>query len=194
VRRRAFSFAAGASLILFLATLVLWVRSYRAADGLSWSAGKRNNGHIFRTYEVLFDSGTVSFLVVDLPEENVQASGYLRWNVPELGTLVPTLPDSFWHRLKFEISRDKLPFGDGELVETLIRLPTWSLALSLCVSPLLWCSRRLRNRQRQRRLLAYRCVACSYDLTANTSGTCPECGAPVPPPAMTLETKSARPA
>ena len=25
------------------------------------------------------------------------------------------------------------------------------------------------------------CVACGYNLTGNTSGTCPECGSPIPP-------------
>jgi hypothetical protein len=173
------------SLLGCVATAVLWVRSYRAADALTWSTGLRPTGRVLRVYEVLFDTGTVSFLVVDLPEEHEGVRGYLHWNVLELGTLVATPPDSFWHRLRFEVSRDRLPFGDSDLVETLIRVPTWSLVFFFSVPPVIWSWWWVRNRRSRRRLLGNQCVACSYDLTGNASGTCPECGAPLPGKAST---------
>jgi hypothetical protein len=45
-------------------------------------------------------------------------------------------------------------------------------------------------------ILAYRkpkadhpvCTRCGYNLTGNTSGVCPECGAPVPPSASIVAT------
>jgi hypothetical protein len=40
--------------------------------------------------------------------------------------------------------------------------------------------RAARRYTRHRRLIQGLCLACGYDLTANTSGTCPECGMPIP--------------
>ena len=53
-------------------------------------------------------------------------------------------------------------------------MPTWGAALAFATYPTLAFIRRpLRRRRRKRRGL---CLACGYDLRANTSGVCPECG------------------
>jgi len=39
--------------------------------------------------------------------------------------------------------------------------------------------RAARRYTRHRRLIQGLCLACGYDLTANASGTCPECGRPI---------------
>ena len=41
MRRKLFTFAAVVSAVLCLAVCGLWVRSYRVADGWSWSDGRR---------------------------------------------------------------------------------------------------------------------------------------------------------
>jgi hypothetical protein len=46
----------------------------------------------------------------------------------------------------------------------------WAWALSVESHDRLVASRRRRNR----------CTACAYDLTANVTGICPECGSPIP--------------
>ena len=45
-----------------------------------------------------------------------------------------------------------------------------------------------------RRRVAGSCASCGYNLSGNISGTCPECGSPVPTSAAKFEQKSPRPA
>lgn len=55
-------------------------------------------------------------------------------------------------------------------------LPLLVITLSgFAVGPIIasWGIRRLRS-------ATHLCIACGYNLTGNTSGTCPECGTPVP--------------
>jgi len=49
----------------------------------------------------------------------------------------------------------------------------WLLALCAMILPMIWLREpwtRFRNRDRNL------CVSCSYELTGNTTGVCPECG------------------
>ena len=55
-----------------------------------------------------------------------------------------------------------------------IDAPLWALALLAGVTPPL--IRDLNTRLRDRRRTAGLCPSCSYDLTGNVSGVCPECG------------------
>lgn len=54
-------------------------------------------------------------------------------------------------------------------------IPSWSLILLFALLPALWLYRWRIHPIR----LPGQCRRCGYDLTGNTSGTCPECGAPV---------------
>lgn len=56
-----------------------------------------------------------------------------------------------------------------------VKAPWWPLALLAAAPPALAA---LRASTRRRRHRAGRCVACGYNLTANVSGLCPECGGP----------------
>ena len=53
-----------------------------------------------------------------------------------------------------------------------LSLPDWFLALLLAVLPGLWAFKMLPRSAKN----AGRCTQCGYNLTGNTSGTCPECG------------------
>ena len=57
-----------------------------------------------------------------------------------------------------------------------IALPLWIpfLLIAIPTAFLFWLDRR--------RIPPHCCQKCGYDLTGNTSGTCPECGAPAGPP------------
>jgi hypothetical protein len=57
-----------------------------------------------------------------------------------------------------------------------------------------WVFRKAKLDLQKCRIAHRMCPKCSYDLTGNTSGTCPECGTPVPTRAKTPETESPRPA
>jgi predicted amidophosphoribosyltransferase len=50
----------------------------------------------------------------------------------------------------------------------------WKWILLLAILPVLWLLRRLIRP----RPVAGQCNTCGYNLTANTSGVCPECGTP----------------
>ena len=55
-----------------------------------------------------------------------------------------------------------------------IWVPFWSIVMMFLIIPIYGLGRSLmRNGYNQ-------CRTCGYDLTGNTSGTCPECGTPVP--------------
>ncbi len=61
---------------------------------------------------------------------------------------------------------------------TQIVFPLWAPALLLAAVSL-FLLLRMPVRKYYRRL-GNRCLACGYNLTGNTSGTCPECGTPIP--------------
>ena len=113
---------------------------------------------------------------------------------PELDALPPGERDRVWQRVRRAVP-DASTFaaavlficapGMGEgLSHTWINpgLPTPLVVASLCVllplavfllAKIQW---RRRVRAYLRRLLPHLCSACGYDLTANASGVCPECG------------------
>lgn len=67
-----------------------------------------------------------------------------------------------------------LPGIDGSYRSgwTIAVLPLWiPLAISTCFA--------IRLTRRYRRSILRYCRGCSYDLTGNTSGVCPECGSPI---------------
>jgi hypothetical protein len=73
----------------------------------------------------------------------------------------------------------------GTFVESNTYVPIWLamlLTLPLAIPCLAW---ELRGRQYRHRVLHGLCIHCGYDLTGNTSGTCPECGTPAGPTGTT---------
>ena len=55
-------------------------------------------------------------------------------------------------------------------------IPCWFLATLFAIPPIYWLARKAQSR---RLLRSGHCPTCRYDLTANTTGVCPECGAAV---------------
>ncbi|HXE54709.1 MAG TPA: hypothetical protein VN541_16930 [Tepidisphaeraceae bacterium] len=81
------------------------------------------------------------------------------------------------------VTSDEFPDGGPVTVsatKTLI-FPAWQLALLSAFIPAWWTLRRVRS---SLKIGHGGCAVCGYNLTGNTSGTCPECGtaitAPVP--------------
>jgi hypothetical protein len=54
-----------------------------------------------------------------------------------------------------------------------VRVPLWAVMVALAFFPLMGMARRVLTRQHPAS-----CRKCRYDLTANVSGVCPECGTP----------------
>jgi len=162
VRRRIFSLMSLLSLLLCVATVVLWVRSYHG--GIDVEEGFDRSGFHAERGE----------LELAGPHREILHLSPTEW--PDMG-----LASSYTNQFGFGY----LP--PDELFGGRVAMPIWSLISVAALLPSLWLLIRFRNRVQRGGC----CRQCSYDLTGNTSGTCPECGSPVP---KAREPKSPRPA
>jgi hypothetical protein len=117
--------------------------------------------------ELIAQYGDLSTHIKAAPKARVE---FRTRHPPALRIVYPT----FWRRRGFYYYR-----SDAFPGWTLI-VPHWFGLLPMIPSPLAHAGRMIRRRRRLRRGL---CPRCGYDLTANPSGVCPECGGPAPPPA-----------
>ena len=153
------------SLVLFLMTGALWVRSY-------WANRGRPGG--FPGDEWIFRTGFVGSFEGRLAVE---------W-CRQLGPPTRALGDdafSAWGfqspRWDFELRRYRGLDGDNPNRQyTFLAVPHWFPMLLLAPLPA-WCLRQAVRRRRRDKPAGF-CVHCGYDLTGNVSGVCPECGAP----------------
>ena len=181
-RRRLFSFGFAASLLLFAATLGLWVQSaWKPVTYLLVA-------HPSRTIFVGSSRGRLrvwSQEVTPAPPEGIVATLTVPHEV-SVGTLTRTLRGG----VKYEFPDKQYEWSSRQLIgrgsignakgsynfsvfESHFQLAWWLPAMVslLPVGVLLsiWTMRR-------RRFWMGKCQTCSYDLTGNASGVCPECG------------------
>ncbi|MDB5172511.1 MAG: hypothetical protein JWN51_1284 [Phycisphaerales bacterium] len=150
------------SLLLFVATCALWVRSYRVADGaLMPKAGW------WRRYTITSDLGTVTVYTEILrpPSDPPYWHSY-------------PLDEPFSNRLR-EAAKDKLLWmgfavrSNGVAGQVLmVSVPYWSLVVLTACPPTVWA---IRRRAMGNRKATGKCPWCGYDLRA-TPERCPECG------------------
>ena len=150
LRRRLFTGASVLSLILCLATVGLWVRSYWTRD--SW--GRFSNGICGCQFAT--------------------NSGRLQWAwdtmMPTRGWLHSAEPASTTDDPWFAVHHyDFRPRAESWFVFVPIALP----AILFAVAPVWWLLGRRRTMRRRRKLGV--CDRCGYDLRA-TPNKCPECG------------------
>jgi hypothetical protein len=129
-----------------------------------------------------FDSAGVVVGYGRAPTAGGDPTLHLRWDWPAASPDDATLRAAGFASGTVNVARD-VPFLSGmPLLGRLFQSPTparyvkapwWPLALLAAAPPALAA---LRASTRRRRRKAGRCVACGYDLTANVSGVCPECG------------------
>ena len=195
VIRRVFTIASALSLVLCLATAVLWVRSMHRAD-VAW----------FATWHLLFcdvnsDSGKIGVrVIVGYPwEEPPRWESFPRGvydgrydHLPSVGIRMGEFHR--WRRFgmsgDYGITRADLnangtvrrvgqePIGDlSEAMHysSVDDVPLWLACLLTAIMPLAW----LRGFTRRLRRSPNVCGICGYDLSA-TPDRCPECGAAVP--------------
>jgi hypothetical protein len=155
MKRHLFTALSVPSLLLCLATLALWVRSYWRYDSADY---------------VRDAVGWVSL-------HNLY--GLVQVTVIEAGTYESSVPRGFW-RLSgplpnYRLGRGPL-FGFHYLHSKNVRvvtIPHWSLALLFAILPALHLRAAIRSRRLHR---IGHCPRCGYDLRA-TPQRCPECGA-----------------
>ena len=151
-----------------VAACVLWVRSYHAADTVTFVG--RNTAVSLGISRGLW---WVFSVAGDNPSSPAEPSGsehHVEHHVERPPTTVKDLPTTdFLSRRGFRW--DALPLPAGE-----IRIATWPAWFGVLVPTLLPAAAlasRYRAKLRRRRGL---CRSCGYDLRA-TPGRCPECGA-----------------
>lgn len=179
------------SLLLCVASAVLWVQSDRAPVMYErtqcWPAEARSE--VFQGYSEHggWDLSWSWQVAIDPPQSFREAldtpvtSHWVAqdWNWPP----VPGRP--WWMRLGFgwQHFRDETHTQSNDHLPLVIRnhmlsvaAPYWAVMLPAAVLPLCGAGRWWRRRRRSRRLRRGQCPSCGYDLTGNVSGVCPECG------------------
>lgn len=165
--RRLFSFAAAVSLLLLVATIVLWVRSYWVAESAWWRSPTETRRLALSRGELLltFDRLSDSFPFVHVPDRGRRSELATELHVGSAGR------GTAWEHFGFG-------YADGALVHGIygisrsVLMPCWAIAGIPGTTPTVWLWLRMRGPKRRGR---GRCVKCHYDLRA-TPSRCPECG------------------
>jgi len=169
LRRWLFTLLAGVSLILCMATLVLWVRGYIVSDILNyqthtWAFDLRSGiGELTATLDTMRrdDPFPLRWL-----HDDYSAQRRERWSRP-VGVL------------GFHIDQSVTPMpASPAMTSYQIGVPDWFQAALFSIAPAVWFIRRRLARKREGKGNGL-CVICGYDLRA-TPDRCPECGT-IPP-------------
>lgn len=170
-------------LILFAATITLWIRSYRGSDYLSRNkVVKVEPGAITsHRYAITFTRGSIrlgSELHTYYPHAATvyDKSKPAYWGYGRLGVghldwdAAPT--SSLWNKLGFSSYETGFASSFSDSNEKIVAFPAALPVILFAIPPLL-TFRVIRKRRLRRR--ANLCAHCGYDLRA-TPGKCPECG------------------
>jgi hypothetical protein len=177
VKRRLFTILSALSLLLFVAVVVLWVRSYWYYEG---------GPVVLVATSFRLESGSGTLVTCWRVDDNPRSVPNGRWKVVPMSKMPGGkfgLPPQSSGALGFRYWAYDLPIeGWAKPMEgRQLFVPYWAAVLLFALLPMVWLTLTLRNRRRQE---LRRCPACGYDLRA-TPGRCPECGvfpaAPPPP-------------
>jgi hypothetical protein len=176
------------SLLLLLATAVLWVRGYRVADEVAWRRGPYTCSvrsclggvQVERSRDGLFGRSGYSRAPVQPDTRYWDIDGDGIADGPMYGLDHFPWPQQTWECCGFAAARgQEITFGLRSGPEdpeegryTVVIVPCWFIAVAAGVLPIGAFSGHLRRARRRSRGL---CPACGYDLRA-TPGRCPECG------------------
>ena len=151
MKRRLFNLAAVVSLMLCVAMLVLWPRSYWQCDLLErWTVrdGALTGGWITS------DIGSVLVGRMSVPNSRIRESGW---------RLVTSDPNPAGYHFSYV----------ADVNSNVLILPHWFYAILFAVVPAWWRFAPHRRRAKRKRLGL--CATCGYDLRG-TPERCPECG------------------
>jgi hypothetical protein len=179
MKRRLFNIASALSLLLCLAAVVMWIRSYSVLEYWDYRAVIDRESGVFRAGCSQHFPGFISLSWdrVQITNHGAFERSTAKWFSHQVQGQ-PTVP-SLWRQIssfsmkRHEVATDPMN-GSSSLCAT---VPFWFLTLLLIILPvrafLIPAARRWRRHCRRRMGL---CIHCGYNLTGNVSGVCPECG------------------
>ena len=190
MKRRLLTFGSVMSLLLCLATVAMWVRSYAQLHG---TAETLVVGRVNRASKTFYSAWMKSYsgrLEIDAYRVTV-TDDYLyrlhlgfephgvdhRVNIPLTIDGPVSEPTSVWSAFEVAYEKSDDPKMSESEVRFRLKFPYWAAAVASGLLPGLWAWRR--SRTRRTRALGH-CTACGYDLRASPD-RCPECGAPAAP-------------
>lgn len=169
------------SLLLCLATVVLWVRSYWVSYGLLEVQYLPLDPSL-STYDGLPPRATQRVRDINAARGGLLVFQSYRAVGADIAGVIsgrhwlhrpsstaPSVPNRF--HFTFERKQDQF----GRYIR--LQLPFWGLVLMCAILPASWLLSARRRWRREWRERSGQCVRCGYDLRA-TPGRCPECGAP----------------
>ena len=171
------------SLLLCVATVALWARSYWWGDQIGWQTARRGS-------DVISSRGQISLLVTTLDQNNPSLPRsnprYFESRQDSLqGTISyqPYRPNLYLSFAGFFIARaiHSSPPNPARLAgatEWGFGVPHWFLCTFTAACPASWYVSNQMQRRRTLRLHETLCLRCGYDMRA-TPERCPECGTAV---------------
>jgi hypothetical protein len=153
IRGILFNGAVVLSCLLMAASVALWLRARGHSD------------HVF------FRSDDVGYLILS-GESGIQLC---RASMSFYGNL--SGPGYEWDHYGLGVYRF---FRKDQVYLFWLRLPHWSLVLATSILPAIAGAAALQSRRPERKIMSPLCRRCSYNLTGNISGVCPECGTRIP--------------
>jgi hypothetical protein len=181
-----FAAASVISLLLSVAMVVLWVRSYWrvTAVGVEWTRWLRA-GTVWKQIGVGARVDSSFWLLNAESARSKPGDRYSRLAPSGVrfyfyGHFSPAGTTMFIARprfLGFAYVKITGPFNyhPRQVSGTYIAVPSWACTSLTLIVPLVWARNQYRRHKESR---IGRCRRCGYSLTGNTSGICPECGTP----------------
>jgi hypothetical protein len=160
---RTHKYASLASLTLFVAMSALWMRSYFRYSG--------PNIPLTSSTEVSVLSGH-GVIRIAARKYLAGINEGISWFSMDPQSMPPHI---VMFKKSFKYKPGRVTARDGSAIAmTVVCFPHWLLVILFAVLPLRWVWGQSLLPSRRRRLGL--CIKCGYNLTANTSGVCPECG------------------
>jgi hypothetical protein len=187
--RRLFTLVSAVSLLLCVATCVLWVWSYRDQGFLEridilveadrWVLHKEESLRTNRgQFVYILQEKRLTFQDAAKSSESFPGSRRGRWCWVDSPS--PSSSGRYEEEERyggFGVTTFETVRSTGSVWSVVtVSLPFWVAALITGVAPGRWAARRFRRHRHEARRAAGLCPACGYDLRA-TPGRCPECGA-----------------
>jgi hypothetical protein len=158
---RRLTILAALSLLFCVVCALLWVRSFGSMDGVFRVSSRRGVFALYTNDGVVYGMLTPDYVSTWSPG----------WHRPERSMSI-NVSDRF---SSYSFIGFQFRLSDPATHLRFVGIPLWFPVLISFIAPCVWYVRRETRRRIEKGL----CASCCRDLT-NCTGTCPDCGAPIP--------------